>query len=109
MKMKMIFTAGTLGLTMALTGCANSDGPHGGHTEKWYEQHAKARAAEIDWCRSTKSTRAQERGASCQRAMSASLAYWNSPAGIKAQDAQLNRMNSGLAKHLHSDGASDEN
>lgn len=82
---------------LALAGCAGS-GPDGGHTEKWYEQHAKARAAEIAWCYSTASTRAQDRGASCQGAMSASLAYWSSPAGIKASDAQLNRMNAETPK-----------
>ena len=89
----------TIVTVLALAGCAHS-GPHGGHTEKWYEQHAKARAAEIGWCRSTKSTRAQERGASCQNAMNASTAYWDSPAGIKALDAHLNRFNAGTAKHF---------
>lgn len=100
MNMKTIITAVTMISAIALAGCANSDGPHSGHTEKWYEQHTKAREAEIGWCRSTKSTRAQDRGASCQRAMSASQAYWNSPAGKKAFDAQLNRLNAGTAKHF---------
>lgn len=100
MNTKTIITTVSILSAMALAGCANSDGPYSGHTEKWYEQHPKARAAEDGWCLSTKSTRAQERGASCQRAARADVAYWNSPAGIKAFDAHLNRLNAGTAKHF---------
>lgn len=34
---------------LALAGCAHN-GPHGGHSEKWYEQHTAARHVENKWC-----------------------------------------------------------
>ena len=92
--MKIRFTSTAILITvLALSGCSgsNSDGPYGGHSEKWYEQHEKARSAENGWCRSTASTRAQERGASCRNAGNASVAYWNSPEGEKAFKAAMNK------------------
>lgn len=38
-----------LGMALVLSGCANN-GPQGGHTKKWYEQHTSARHAENNWC-----------------------------------------------------------
>ena len=46
---KFIGLAVILGMALILSGCANN-GPQGGHTKKWYEQHTSARHAENNWC-----------------------------------------------------------
>ncbi len=48
--MNIKITPAALAVTiLALAGCANN-GPHGGHTEKWYETHSASQTAEIIWC-----------------------------------------------------------
>ena len=49
-----------------LAGCSSNDGPHGGHTTKWYEQHTAARRAENHWCGS-QSLSTQMHSKSCAR------------------------------------------
>ena len=49
-----------------LAGCSSSNGPHGGHTTKWYEQHTAARRAENHWCGS-QSDSTQMHSKSCAR------------------------------------------
>lgn len=59
-------------MTFALAGCANN-GPHGGHTEKWYETHQTAQTAEIVWC--GKQSQTTEQGSkSCRAANDAAKA-----------------------------------
>ena len=84
MNMKTIITAVTVTCSMALAGCANSDGPYGGHTEKWYEQHSKARHAEGDWC-SKQSFSVQLHNTSCKRDGQASAVYYENPKHFKAK------------------------
>ena len=55
-----------------LSGCSSNNGPHGGHTTKWYEQHTAARRAENHWCGSqSDSTRMHSK--SCARSSGASF------------------------------------
>jgi hypothetical protein len=59
--------AGIVTITvLALAGCAK-DGPHGGHSEKWYEQHPTAMKAENKWC-AGQSPDVQVHSKSCERA-----------------------------------------
>ena len=57
---------------LALAGCADN-GPHGGHSEKWYEQHTAARHAENKWC-AGQSISTQVHSESCERAGQAETA-----------------------------------
>lgn len=84
MNMKTIFSVIAMAATMTLAGCANSDGPYGGHTEKWYEQHNKARHAEDDWC-SKQSFSVQLHNTSCKRAGQASTVYYENPKHFRAK------------------------
>ncbi len=56
-----------------LGGCAESDGPYGGHSEKWYEQHTAAGRAENHWC-AGQSASFQLHNQSCERAGRAATA-----------------------------------
>ena len=55
----------TIATVLALAGCAHS-GPHGGHSEKWYEQHTAARHVENKWC-AGQSFSTQVHNKSCER------------------------------------------
>ena len=55
----------TIITVLALAGCAHS-GPHGGHSEKWYEQHTAARRMENKWC-AGQSFSTQVHNKSCER------------------------------------------
>ena len=62
--MKNRYRVIALGLALGLTGCVfHSDGPYGGHSAKWYEQHPKMAVAEAKWCMAGSSHR--QNTASC--------------------------------------------
>lgn len=52
-------------IVLCLAGCAHS-GPHGGHSEKWYERHTAAMNAENKWC-AAQSISTQMHSKSCER------------------------------------------
>lgn len=54
-------------LTLGLAGCGSSSGPHGGHSEKWYEAHVAQSIKEFHWCQG-QSISSQEHSKSCVRA-----------------------------------------
>jgi len=57
---------------LALAGCANNNGPYGGHNQKWYEQHTSARHAENKWC-GDQSLATQAQSKSCTAAHDGSV------------------------------------
>lgn len=65
MKTKIIGTVLTT-VALCLGGCADN-GPHGGHTAKWYGQHPSAMKAENKWCEG-QSISLQTHSKSCERA-----------------------------------------
>lgn len=62
---KTLWTA-LAAVTMALAGCG-SDGPYGGHDEKWYQHHIKEAQKEMKWC-GGQSVSKQMHSKSCERA-----------------------------------------
>ncbi|MHB1643260.1 MAG: hypothetical protein ACYCS8_11490 [Acidithiobacillus sp.] len=58
--------------TVLLAGCSINNGPHGGHTTKWYEKHTAARRVENHWCES-QSMSTQMHSKSCARSIGASF------------------------------------
>jgi hypothetical protein len=60
-------TIATFTITVpAIAGCAKN-GPYGGHSMKWYEQHPAAMKAENKWCAEGQSLDGQSHGNSCER------------------------------------------
>ncbi|MHB1268739.1 MAG: hypothetical protein ACYCY2_14240 [Acidithiobacillus ferriphilus] len=54
-----------LATVLSLAGCSGN-GPHGGHSEKWYEKHNAARQIENKWC-AGQSFSTQIHSKSCER------------------------------------------
>lgn len=80
--MKTVFIVAAIAATMALAGCG-SNGPYGGHDEKWYEQHNKARIAEAHWCNKLPMN-SQLKNSSCEGAEQATTVYYENPKHLKA-------------------------
>ncbi len=72
----------TIATVLALAGCAHG-GPHGGHSEKWYERHTAAMNAENTWC-GAQSDSTQMHSKSCERAGQAETAHMYARAAAQA-------------------------
>ena len=84
-----------------LAGCSSNDGPHGGHTTKWYEQHTAARRGENHWCGS-QSLSTQMHSKSCARVGDAGGAILQCQTHIQNQEmvASMNTASNAAAEAL---------